>query len=102
LRRCKNREYEGDEGLKRELIQRVRKRNYIPPAVEDKYATALLNEYKKFLGMAVKEEKNLEIKILGPGCARCDQLEREVMNVLTELAIPADLEHVRDITKFKF
>lgn len=92
---------QGDEQLKKELIQRLRKRNYFPPSVEEKYATALLNEYKKFLGMAVKEEKTLEIKILGPGCARCDQLEREVMNVLAELAIPADLEHVRDITKFK-
>ena len=63
---------------------------------------ALLNEYKKFFYMAVKEEKILEIKILDPGCARCDRLEREVMNVLAELAIPADLEHMRDITQFRF
>ena len=52
--------------------------------------------------MAVKKEKILEIKILDFGYSRCDQLERDVMNVLAELATPADLEHMRDITQFKF
>jgi small redox-active disulfide protein 2 len=51
--------------------------------------------------MPVKKGKYLEIKILGPGCMQCDKLEREVMSVLAELSLPADLEHVRDISKFK-
>jgi small redox-active disulfide protein 2 len=92
---------QGDDRLKTELIQRVKKRNYIPPTVEDSYAVALVDEYKEFLGMSVERRKHLEIKILGPGCMQCDQLEREVMNVLAELGVPADLEHVRDIARFK-
>lgn len=39
----------------------------------------------------------MEIKVLGPGCARCDSLEKEVRNVLAELDIAADLKKVKDI-----
>jgi len=90
-----------DAHLKTELIQRVKERNYIPPTVEGSYADALLDEYKVFLGMPVEKGSYLEIKILGPGCMQCDKLEREVMSVLAELSLPADLEHVKDIHKFK-
>ncbi|MBW1775354.1 MAG: thioredoxin family protein [Deltaproteobacteria bacterium] len=37
------------------------------------------------------------IRVLGQGCIQCDQLEQNVMEVLSELDLPADLEHVRDI-----
>jgi len=39
----------------------------------------------------------LEIKILGPGCANCDRLEREVMETVNELDLPVGIDHVRDI-----
>ena len=39
----------------------------------------------------------MKIKILGPGCARCDQVEQTTKQVLKELGIDASLEHVRDI-----
>jgi len=41
----------------------------------------------------------MKIKILGPGCARCDQVERTTKEVVKELGIDASLEHVRDIKK---
>ncbi|MBW1765300.1 MAG: thioredoxin family protein [Deltaproteobacteria bacterium] len=37
------------------------------------------------------------IKVLGPGCNQCDRLEREVIEVLCEMNLSADVEHVRDI-----
>ncbi len=39
----------------------------------------------------------MKIKILGPGCARCDQLEKITEEVVKELAIDASLEHVKDV-----
>lgn len=36
-----------DDRLKQELLKRVRIYNYIPRNVEDAYAEAILNEYKK-------------------------------------------------------
>jgi len=38
----------------------------------------------------------LEIKVLGPGCPRCEKLEQDLMAMMSELNISAGLEHVRD------
>ncbi|NMC26742.1 MAG: thioredoxin family protein [Syntrophomonadaceae bacterium] len=39
----------------------------------------------------------MEIKVLGPGCSRCESLEKEVRNALAELDVAADLKKVKDI-----
>jgi small redox-active disulfide protein 2 len=41
----------------------------------------------------------MEIKILGPGCPRCEEVHKRTMEVLTELNIAADLQKVKDLTK---
>jgi small redox-active disulfide protein 2 len=41
----------------------------------------------------------MNIKILGPGCARCQQLEKTAREVVKELGIDADVEEVKDINK---
>lgn len=41
----------------------------------------------------------MKIKILGPGCARCQQLEKTTREVVKELAIDAEVEDVKDIKK---
>lgn len=41
----------------------------------------------------------MDIKVLGPGCARCEQLEKDVRNVLAEMKVAANLEKVKDIQK---
>jgi small redox-active disulfide protein 2 len=41
----------------------------------------------------------MNIKILGPGCARCHQLEKTTREVVKELGIDATIEEVRDINK---
>jgi small redox-active disulfide protein 2 len=41
----------------------------------------------------------MKIKILGTGCARCQQLEQITKEVAKELAIDATIEDVKDIKK---
>jgi small redox-active disulfide protein 2 len=41
----------------------------------------------------------MRIKILGPGCARCDQLKKTTREVVQELGIDATIEEVKDIKK---
>ena len=41
----------------------------------------------------------MNIKILGTGCARCQQLEKTTKEVVKELGIDATLEEVKDINK---
>jgi small redox-active disulfide protein 2 len=82
-----------------ELVERLSVKNYIPESTKVSYGMAFLREFKKFIGKPYEEEasEQLEIKILGPGCANCDRLEREVMETVRELDLPAGIDHVRDI-----
>ncbi|MFI5329858.1 MAG: thioredoxin family protein [Desulfobaccales bacterium] len=87
---------EGD--IARELLTRLKPKNYIPAAAQEAYGQAFRREFKKALGEQVEEEQpGLSVKILGAGCPACDQLERTVMAVLEELGLPAAVEQVRDL-----
>ena len=39
----------------------------------------------------------MEIKVLGPGCARCKQTEKIVMDVVAEAGVAANVEKVTDM-----
>lgn len=39
------------------------------------------------------------IKVLGPGCVRCEQLKKTAKQVVEELAIDTSIEEVKDIKK---
>ncbi|MBE0711836.1 MAG: TM0996/MTH895 family glutaredoxin-like protein [Candidatus Aminicenantes bacterium] len=39
----------------------------------------------------------MEIRILGPGCPRCGEVEKRVINALAELNVAADVEKITDI-----
>ncbi len=90
-----------DDEIAQEMVKRLEKKNYIPDSCQEEYAAAFLREFKKFRGEPVDDASaGLTIAVLGPGCAQCDRLEKEVMAVLAELQLPAILDHVTDIKKF--
>jgi len=41
----------------------------------------------------------MEIRILGPGCPRCREVEKRTINALAELNVGADVQKVSDIKK---
>ncbi len=41
----------------------------------------------------------MEIKILGPGCARCEATEKVVKEVVAETGVQANVEKVTDLLK---
>jgi small redox-active disulfide protein 2 len=88
-----------DEEIQSELLKRLSRRNYISNKAKDGYAKAFLREFRKLLGRPYEEgiSGGLEIKVLGAGCPQCDKLEQELMAVVAETGILADIDHVRDI-----
>ncbi len=84
--------------LKQILVEKVGKKNYIPESEKENYAKALFREFKRSLGEKVEEERGefLEVIILGMGCYSCNQLEKDIMAVLSETGIKAGLNHVTD------
>lgn len=87
-----------DDEIQAELLKRLSKKNYISEKTKDVYSQAFLREYKRFVGEPFedKESGGLEIKILGPGCPRCEKLEQDLIAMMAKLNIAAGLEHVRD------
>ena len=88
-----------DSEIQIELLSRLSRSNYIPESMRDSYDRAFLHEFKKYIVEPYDEEvsEGLEIKVLGPGCSQCDMLDKILIEVLSEMNILADMEHVRDI-----
>ena len=88
-----------DSEIRKELLARLSKSNYIQPKIEDLYGEAFLREYKKYMGEPFEEDGPgwVQVRVLGPGCPNCDRMEQELMQVIAELGIDADLAHVRDL-----
>ena len=76
---------ETDEEIRTELLRRLNKRNYIPESSREKYGQAFLREFEKFTGRPVEDSDpaEVEIRVLGPGCARCNQLEQDLIALMT-------------------
>jgi len=87
-----------DREVQKELLNRLGKRNYIPEKAREDYEKAFLREFKKYLGKSFEEEapEGIQIKVLGPGCMQCDRLEQELIAVMAEGNIMANIDHVRD------
>lgn len=89
----------GDNEIGMELISRLEMKNYIPGKARALYAEALAREFRKYLGQPVVEKAvaGLRVVILGPGCAQCDRMESDVREVMVEMQLAAELNHVTDI-----
>jgi hypothetical protein len=88
-----------DEEIAVVMLERLSRDNYIPGRAMEEYASAFVHEFRKFTGQAFEDDGplGLEIKILGMGCVQCDSLAQTVMEILTELNLPASLDHITDI-----
>ncbi len=84
--------------LKEMLVEKAAKKNYIPGSIKEDYRKALFREFRKFLGEKVEEEKRdfLQVLVLGTGCFSCNQLEKDILALLSETGIKAALNHITD------
>jgi len=92
---------ESDEMIADALYEVLKKDNYISDNVKDAYKQAFLREYQGYLGLPATVEKGdtdeLTVTVAGvAGCGRCENLEMDIMMVLSELDLPARVDHVRD------
>jgi small redox-active disulfide protein 2 len=89
-----------DETIAEVLMQRLAAKNYIPEKAKADYAPALVREFRKHLGLEIspaEEKEHLVIRVLGQGCANCRALSERIMEILSQLKLAADFEHVTDI-----
>jgi small redox-active disulfide protein 2 len=87
-----------DEEVRQALLESLSEKNYIAYAARDEYGRAFVREFRKFLGQPYDKAggEQLMIEVLGPGCSQCNQLERLVKQVLSELRLGVSVDHVTD------
>lgn len=49
------------------------------------------------MGISSRRSLIMEIRILGMGCPRCNELEKRTFNALAELNVGADVQKIKDI-----
>ncbi|MGM0425131.1 MAG: MTH895/ArsE family thioredoxin-like protein [Thermodesulfobacteriota bacterium] len=93
-----NHAHSSEQEIKEALLSKLEKDNYIPPPAREDYAQAFYQEYCKYLGLEVKEEDSSSpsIKVLGPGCSRCDNMHQEIVDILAKLGLALEVEHITD------
>jgi len=96
---AKNYADKSDAEVKAVMVERLSKDNYIPANVREDYGKAFVREFRKFLGQPYTEDAGagLDVKVLGAGCPQCHALTQTIMELLTELQLPAGVDHVTDI-----
>ncbi len=92
------REWGSPEAAREELFKRVAGQNYIPSSSREDYCRAVWREFRRFRGEPAEAETpgQLEIKVLGLGCAGCQKFYQQVMEILAAHAIAADLQYITD------
>ena len=92
---------QSDEEIRAGLLKRLNQRNYIADSAREEYGRAFLREFNKFTGRPVEDRhpEGVEIKVLGPGCESCNKLEQDLIAVMADTGLAADLEHVTDIVE---
>ena len=88
-----------DDEVRSFMLNRLGRGNYIPSSANEDYGKSFVREFRKFLGQPYTEDTpvGIDIKVLGTGCNQCHSLTRMIMEVLTEINLPAGLDHVMDI-----
>jgi small redox-active disulfide protein 2 len=90
-----------DAEIAEALLTRLAKKNYIPEKAREQYGQALVKEFKRSRGLETDEPPppGLTIRVLGMGCPNCQTVYNRVMEVLNELNLTADLEHVTEVKR---
>jgi hypothetical protein len=90
--------WETREQAQEDFFARVAAQNYLPPTSRDAYRQALDREFCRLKGeeVAPPAPGGLEIKLLGLGCAGCQQFYQKVVNILAAKKIEASLQYITE------
>jgi small redox-active disulfide protein 2 len=80
-----------------QVYSEVAAKNYIPAAAESAYRTAIAKEITRLRGGTHPHEGELVIRILGPGCVSCNNIQKMVFEIMAELGIAADILQIHDL-----
>jgi hypothetical protein len=89
---------EREEELAAQLLERLRRENYIPDSARQAYAQALRDQLRRAVGLDPLSASGggLSIQVACGGCAGGDQLLQAVYDALSRLGLSGEVERVSD------
>ena len=75
----------------------IEAQNYIPARAAASYRQALADEIGRLRGGQATGPGHLEVRILGPGCVSCNNLQRLVIEAVAVRGLAADVFQVHDL-----
>ena len=92
-----------DPAIREALLKQVKLYNYIPSAVENHYAEALVEEYRKSgrkQNRGIGQTEQIMTKIeYSTGCAKCKRLFANAEQAVMELKITAEVVKVENLAE---
>ncbi len=79
-----------------QVFAEIAANNYIPDSAVDKYRQAIRAEIRRLRGGGKEKREDLVIRILGPGCVACNNLQKLVLSAMAEMGVAADIFQVHD------
>ncbi len=80
-----------------QVYTEVASQNYIPAPASAAYQSAIAREIRRMWGDEQQHEGELIIRILGPGCVSCNNLQKMVIEIMAGLGIAADVFQIHDL-----
>ena len=80
------------------LFKTIARQNYIPNGMQETYREAVAREFDRLRGKdTVNKDDTLTIRILGPGCVSCNNIQKLVIEIVSELQVKADVFQIHDL-----
>ena len=80
-----------------ELFEEISRANYIPDGKEHLYRDALAAEYDRLRKGESRADRQIIIRILGPGCVSCNNTQAMVIETMDRLGVAADIFQIHDL-----
>lgn len=80
-----------------QVFAEVEAKNYIPSSAVEAYRTAIAKEISRLRGDGGQPDEDLVIRILGPGCVSCNNLQKMVIEIMAATGIAVDVFQVHEM-----
>ena len=80
-----------------QVFAEIVRRNYVPAAARESYREAIRLQITHLREGNTEQDGDLVIRILGPGCVSCNNLQKLVIEIMNDIDVAADVFQVHDL-----
>ena len=86
-----------EEQAAEKVYDEIARQNYVPDTATESYRETILKEIIRLRKGESGHSDELVIRILGPGCVSCNNLQKIVFEVMAGMGVAADIFQIHDL-----